>query len=53
MDGLVADGFLLIGGPLGDGHETLNLVEAEDEDAARRRFSEDPWADADLSRWAR
>jgi hypothetical protein len=28
MDGLVADGFLIVGGPLGDGARTLHLVQA-------------------------
>jgi hypothetical protein len=32
MDGLVADGFILFGGPVGDGEQTLHLVEAGDED---------------------
>lgn len=44
MDGLVRDGFILLGGPLGDGSQTLHLVEAADEDQVRRRVAEDPWA---------
>lgn len=44
MDGLVADGFLLLGGPVGDGQRTLHLVEADDENEVRRRLAEDPWA---------
>ena len=44
MDGLVADGFILLGGPLGDGQQTLHVVEAADEDQVRRRVAEDPWA---------
>ncbi len=44
MDGLVADGFILLGGPIGDGQQTLHLVEADDEHAVRRRLAEDPWA---------
>ena len=44
MDRLVEDGFLLIGGPLGDGQRTLHAVEAADEDGIRRRFAADPWA---------
>jgi len=50
MDGLVDDGFLIIGGPIGDGAETLHAVEAADEDAVRARFAADPWASADLLR---
>jgi uncharacterized protein len=48
MDGLVDAGFLLLGGPLGPAPEgdtdTLHIVEAESEEAARARFAEDPWA---------
>lgn len=48
MDGLVADGFILFGGPVGDGQQTLHVVEARDEDQVRRRLAEDPWARAGL-----
>jgi uncharacterized protein YciI len=44
MDGLMADRFILFGGPVGDGEQTLHVVEAEDEDQIRRRVAEDPWA---------
>jgi len=44
MDGLVDDGFMLLGGPLEGESETLHIVEAESEEAVRRRFAEDPWA---------
>ena len=44
MDGLVASGFLLIGGPLEGDRDTLHVVEAESEDAIRARLAEDPWA---------
>jgi uncharacterized protein YciI len=44
MDRLVQDGFILLGGPLGDGARTLHVVEAGDEDEIRRRVAEDPWA---------
>ncbi len=44
MDGLVDAGFILLGGPLEGDQETLHVVEAESEDAIRRRFAEDPWA---------
>lgn len=50
MDGLVDDGFLIIGGPIGDGAQTLHAVEATNEDAVRARFAADPWATADLLR---
>jgi hypothetical protein len=44
MDGLVADGFILLGGPIGNGQETLHVVEADDEDEVRLRLAADPWA---------
>ncbi|MEP6851568.1 MAG: YciI family protein [bacterium] len=46
MDGLVAEGLILLGGPLRDGRQTLHVVEAPDEEAIRRRLAEDPWARA-------
>jgi len=44
MDGLVADGFILLGGPLDAGAQTLHVVEADDEITVRARLAEDPWA---------
>jgi uncharacterized protein YciI len=44
MDGLVDDGFIIIGGPLGDGRQTLHAVEAADERQIKTRLAEDPWA---------
>src|SRR6266487_4644350 len=43
MDGLVDDGFLVLGGPLGDGERTLHAVEAADEREIWARLAEDPW----------
>lgn len=48
MDELVADGFILVGGPVRDGQQTLHLAEAQDEDQVRQRLAEDPWARAGL-----
>jgi uncharacterized protein YciI len=48
MDGLVEDGFIVVGGPLGDGSRTLHCVQARDEAAVRMRLAEDPWAAAGL-----
>jgi hypothetical protein len=50
MDGLVADGFIVVGGPVGTGDYTLHLVQAEDETEIRTRLMADPWASADLLR---
>jgi uncharacterized protein YciI len=50
MDGLVDDGFIILGGPVGDGQETLHVVEAVDENVIRARLAQDPWASAGLLR---
>jgi uncharacterized protein YciI len=50
MDGLVDDGFLILGGPLSDGDRTLHLVEAPGEPEIRARLAADPWACAGLLR---
>jgi uncharacterized protein YciI len=44
MDGLVDDGFILLGGPLEGDRETLHVIEAPSEEAIRERLAEDPWA---------
>lgn len=48
LDALVADGFVVLGGPLGDGHRALLVVEAADEDDVRARLEPDPWMEAQL-----
>jgi uncharacterized protein YciI len=50
MDALVDDGFLIVGGPLGDGDRTLHLVEAAGQPEIKARLSMDPWASAGLLR---
>jgi uncharacterized protein YciI len=50
MDGLVEDGLIILGGPVGDGERTLHAFEAADEDEIRHRMREDPWAAAGLLR---
>jgi uncharacterized protein len=50
MDGLVDDGFIIVGGPLGDGNSTLHLVDADDAATVATRFGADPWAAADMLR---
>jgi uncharacterized protein YciI len=50
MDGLVDDGFVILGGPVGDGAQTLHVVDAADENEVRARLAEDPWAQAGLLR---
>jgi len=53
MDGLVDDGFIILGGPVGAGEETLHVVEAADEKEIRARLAADPWAQAGLLRVGR
>lgn len=48
FDALAGDGFIIVGGPVGDGEETLHAVEAADEDEIRARLAGDPWAAAGL-----
>jgi hypothetical protein len=43
MDGLVEEGFVLLGGPVGDGTRVLLAVQAADEDGVRDRLAQDPW----------
>ena len=50
MDGLVDDGFVVLGGPIGDGKQTMLIVEAADEQEIKARLAEDPWAPMDLLR---
>jgi uncharacterized protein YciI len=50
MDGLVADGVIILGGPLSRGDRTLHVVEARDEETVRARLAEDPWAAMGLVR---
>jgi uncharacterized protein YciI len=48
MDGLVAEGFIVLGGPLADEVRTAHVVEAESEDAVRVTFARDPWSETHL-----
>lgn len=43
MDALVDEGFVVLGGPLGDGETVLLVIEALDEAEIRSRLAEDPW----------
>jgi len=53
MDGLVADGFVTLGGPLGDGDEVLLIVRADNAEEIRRRLEWDSWIANDLLRMVR
>lgn len=44
MDGLAADGTIVLGGPLGPGDRVFLLIfDAESEAAVRARLEDDPW----------
>jgi uncharacterized protein YciI len=47
MDRLVEDGFIVLGGPVGegDGDYALQVVEAESEEDVRSRLADDPWGE--------
>ena len=42
MDQLAINGFVILGGPVGE--EVLLIVEAESETEVRKRFEADPWS---------
>jgi hypothetical protein len=50
MDALVEDGFVILGGPVGDGEQILHVIEAADENDVRARLADNPWALARLLR---
>jgi uncharacterized protein YciI len=51
MDALVEEGFVVLGGPIGegDGDNALLVVEADGEEAVRARLAEDPWPEEVLT----
>ena len=48
MDGLVAAGFVVLGGPLADEETVVLAVEAASEADVRARLALDPWSDSHL-----
>jgi len=48
MDGLMNEGFIVLGGPLSDEHRVVHAVEAESEDAVRATLARDPWSETHL-----
>jgi uncharacterized protein YciI len=50
MDGLVEDGLVVLGGPVGDGQQALLAVEAADAGQIQARFATDPWLVQDVLR---
>lgn len=56
MDGLAEEGFIVLGGPLGDDHRAMHVVDAASEGEIETRFADDPWSDemleiASIERW--
>jgi hypothetical protein len=45
VNGLMRDGFVVLGGPVGDGHphRAILIVVSKDEESARDRLKVDPW----------
>jgi uncharacterized protein YciI len=43
IDQLVAEGFILMGGPLVDESGAMLIVNADDENAVREKLKDDPW----------
>ena len=48
MNGLVENGFIVLGGPLADEYRVVHAVEAESEDIVRATFARDPWSGSHL-----
>ena len=48
MDGLMGDGFVLLGGPLADEIRVVLVVRAESEEAVRETLARDPWSETHL-----
>jgi uncharacterized protein YciI len=48
MDSLVAQGFVVLGGPLADEHRVVLAAEAETENEVRATLSRDPWSETHL-----
>jgi uncharacterized protein YciI len=51
MDDLVDDGFIVLGGPIGEGDRRFLLIfDAESADAIEARLEEDPWTPLEMLR---
>jgi uncharacterized protein len=54
MDALADNGFVVLGGPLGDGEKTfLLIIDATSEQEIHARLAEDPWTPLGLLRTAK
>ena len=52
MDELVDDGFVVLGGPIGNGERVMLVVQAADEAEVEARLARDPWLPAGVLRIA-
>ncbi len=52
MNALADDGFVVLGGPLGDGEKILLIIAAASEQAIESRLADDPWTPLRLLRTA-
>lgn len=48
MEELVERGFIVLGGPLQDGHRVLHAIEAQDEQEVHDTLARDPWSGTHL-----
>jgi uncharacterized protein YciI len=48
MDGLVDEGFIVLGGPLDDEERVVHVIEAASEQAIRDTLARDPWSESHL-----
>jgi hypothetical protein len=48
MDGLVDDGFIVLGGPLAGDGRVAHAVEAESPEVVRETLARDPWSETHL-----
>ena len=48
MDGLVEDGFVVLGGTLDDGERAVLVVDSKSEQDVRRVLARDPWSGSHL-----
>ena len=56
MDALVDDGFIVLGGPLGDEFRIIHAIEADSAEAVAATLARDPWSEthlqlASITRW--
>lgn len=48
MDALESDGFVVLGGPVGDETRALLVLDAESEEEIRETLGRDPWSESHL-----